>query len=337
MPSLEISRAAHAAPLPLAHLGRTASGYLCLLDEQPSFLVPARLLPRARPRVPARLVVNPLVWFSWTGSPPHEIAPWTRVFSGPPPDGGMAWISDPSAGSLLPFWLGPEARAALARSQPGAPAPSGLAPHLRDALLESRVLISPAREKRRLARCSAALDSASLAFRRGFVPLSGLIHPFHVGALRRYFRWLIRSGALRLGDAQSRLRYVAHNEPVARFFHHQLAAVMSRVAARPLKPSYVYFASYQGGAELERHTDRPQCEFSLTYCLDFTPEPASATAWPIRLDTPHGSVTVYQAIGDALAYRGCRLPHYRNRLWRGATSSSIFFHFVPEDFSGSLR
>jgi hypothetical protein len=164
-----------------------------------------------------------------------------------------------------------------------------------------------------------------------------LIHPYHVGALRRYFRRQIRTGALPLGDAQSALRHVAHNEPVARFFHHQLAAVMSRIAGQPVKPSYVYFASYQGGAVLEPHTDRKQCEFSVTFCLDFTPEPSCATDWPIRLDTPRGTVIVYQAIGDALAYRGCQLPHYRKRLWRCATSSSIFFHFVPQDFSGPLR
>ena len=108
-------------------------------------------------------------------------------------------------------------------------------------------------------------------------------------------------------------------------------------AAEPVKPSYVYFASYQGGAELERHTDRPQCEFSITYCLDFTPEPVRATPWPILLDTPAGRVTVYQAIGDALLYRGCQVPHYRRRLQEGATSSSFFFHFVREDFTGPLN
>ena len=107
---------------------------------------------------------------------------------------------------------------------------------------------------------------------------------------------------------------MAYNEPVARFFHHQIAATLSAVAGEPLKPSYVYLASYLSGAELKKHTDREQCEFSVTLCLDFSPEPALATPWPIRLDTPTGTVTVYQALGDGLAYRGTRLPHYRDRL-----------------------
>src|SRR5208283_4297740 len=64
---------------------------------------------------------------------------------------------------------------------------------------------------------------------KGYVPLEDLIHPFHVAALRRYYRYQIRTGAIRLGDRQSPRRYVAYNEPVARFFHHQLAGVFSEV------------------------------------------------------------------------------------------------------------
>jgi hypothetical protein len=47
-------------------------------------------------------------------------------------------------------------------------------------------------------------------------------------------------------------------------------------------------------------------------------------------------VTVFQAIGDALLYRGRELPHSRDALPEGHTSTSIFFHYVREDFAGSL-
>jgi hypothetical protein len=119
---------------------------------------------------------------------------------------------------------------------------------------------------------------------------------------------------------------------------------VSAVAGEPVKPSYVYFASYLSGAELRKHTDREQCEFSVTLCLDFSPEPALATSWPIRLvtgndtcdDSHAGTVTVYQAIGDGLAYRGTRLPHYRDVLGEGQSSTSIFFHYVAANYTGSL-
>ena len=67
---------------------------------------------------------------------------------------------------------------------------------------------------------------------KGYAPLGNLIHPFHVAALRRYYRYLIRTGAIQLGDGQSPRRYVAYNEPVARFFHRQIAATLERGGRR---------------------------------------------------------------------------------------------------------
>jgi hypothetical protein len=95
-------------------------------------------------------------------------------------------------------------------------------------------------------------------------------------------------------------------------------------------------AAYQSGARLEKHIDREQCEFSITLCIDYSPEPTAATPWPLRLETPRGTVTVSQALGDGLLYRGRELPHYRATLADGNTSTSVFFHYVAESFSGSL-
>ena len=314
---------------------RAPAGFYCLLDEQPTFLVPQRLL-KTQSAPDSQLVVNPRCWFSWRGAPPAEIAPWLESF-GESRGADTAWITDAATGALQPFWLGPELRASLEQATGGKPLPRPADPSIQRVLQFARILIDPPVEGRRLAEWSAAIASARAHFERGYVPLAGLIHPYHLGALRRYYRRQIRTGAFRLGDEQSALRHVAHNDPVARFFHHQLAGVVSAAAGEPVKPSYVYFASYQGGAELERHTDREQCEFSITFCVDFTPEPLAATDWPIRLDTPQGALIVYQAIGDALLYRGCHVPHYRKRLRQGATSSSIFFHYVRRDFSGPLN
>jgi hypothetical protein len=147
---------------------------------------------------------------------------------------------------------------------------------------------------------------------------------------------MIRRGMIRLGDQQSSRRFVAHNESVARFFHHQIANTVSAIAGEAVKPSYVYLASYQSGAELKKHTDREQCEFSVTFCLDFSPEPRRETSWPIRLATSKAKVTVFQSLGDGLVYRGTRVPHYRDPLPANQTSTSIFFHYVPVNFAGPL-
>ncbi len=249
----------------------------------------------------------------------------------------MAWVRNLATGNLLPFWLGPQMQSVVRDLRPNEVAPVSVPESVRSVLAAADILIPEDRTSQPSRQREELVNRASPVFReRGYAPLGDLIHPFHVAALRRYYRHLIRTGAIRLGDKQSPRRYVAYNEPVARFFHQDVTATLGALAGEPLKPSYVYMASYLGGAELKKHTDREQCEFSVTLCLDFSPEPNLETPWPIRLDTPTSNVTVYQALGDGLAYRGTRLPHYRSPLAQGQTSTSIFFHYVGADFAGSL-
>jgi hypothetical protein len=312
----------------------------CLLDEQPTHLVPQRLLAAAIARVASdqELVVNPQCSFSRDGVLPPEISAQARLLDGFSWEGTIVWIRDPATAALQPFWLGPELAVLFTALKPGDAAPPGLPPALRSALLCAGVLVPPDDASRRREEWAKTVARSAQAFQeKGYVPVAGLIHPFHLAALRRYYRHLIRTGAWHLGNGQSPRRYVAPNESVARFFHHQLTTTVAAIAGEAVKPSYVYPASYQSGAELEKHTDREQCEFSITLCLDYSPEPDHQTPWPLLLETKTGTVTVFQAIGDGLLYRGTLLPHYRHPLPEGNSSTSIFFHYVRQSFEGKLE
>ena len=311
--------------------------FYCLLHELPLHLIPrhARGLMQVNDDQP--LYLNPECVFCSEGEVPEELASRMDLLQGFALQGTTVWVRD-LAGNLQPFWLGGEFGTLLRGLRPFDPVDSSFPSSARGTLAAAGILISEEEKVRHELRHKEMIESAAKTFReRDYAPLPNLIHPFHVAALRRYYRHQIRSGAIRLGDRQSLLRYVAHNEPVARFFHHQIARVLSAVVGESLKPSYVYLASYLAGADLKKHTDREQCEFSITFCLDFSPEPKQATSWPISMDTAHGKVTVYQALGDGLAYRGTRLPHYRAPLGAGQTSTSIFFHYVSQDFAGPLE
>ena len=119
--------------------------------------------------------------------------------------------------------------------------------------------------------------------------------------------------------------------------HHQLTAVVQRVAGRPIRPSYVYLGVYREGAVLEPHVDREQCELSVTLLLEFQGAGPDPEPWPLWLRTPGGDVAISQAVGDALVYRGRTLPHWRTALGPQGRSMSLFFHYVDADFSGPLR
>lgn len=311
--------------------------FYCLLDDLPLHLVPpVAWVTQRNQGSGCELFLNPECKLYTAGELPEELRSQQELSKGFELDRTIAWVRD-TTGSLMPFWLGPQLESLIRGLRPGEPVPLSLPASVRSILAGAGILVSADSIGRRCAERDETAQTATELFqRKGYAPLRGLIHRFHIAALRRYYRHQIRTGSIQLGDGQSPRRYVAYNDPVARFFHRQLASIVSTVAGEAIKPSYVYLASYLSGAELKKHIDREQCEFSITLCLDFSPEPALATPWPICLDTPTGRVTVFQALGDGLAYRGTRLPHHRSRLGKGRTSTSIFFHYVSEDFTGSL-
>jgi hypothetical protein len=312
--------------------------FYCLLDELPLHLIPQRTLRSLRFQEDQLqdLYLNPECIVCGDGELPEEVASQKPLGSAFALQGTIAWVRNPATQNLLPFWLGPKLEYVVRNLGPNEPVPSSFPTSARRLLAQAGILMSEV-QKSRKRHSEEVLRNACLLLReKGYAPIGNLIHPFHLAALRRYYRHLIRAGAIRLGDKQSPRRYVAYNEPVACFFHRDIVAVLSAVAGEVLKPSYVYMASYLSGAELKKHTDREQCEFTITLCLDFSPEPLLETPWPIQLDTPAGTLTVYQALGDGLAYRGTRLPHYRSTLTERQTSTSIFFHYVVGDFAGSL-
>jgi len=311
----------------------------CCLDDQPDHLVPVRLLrpefwegPSDRP-----FLLNPECIFTVDGQLPEDASISALAGQSEIARGNIAWVRDPVNEALQPFWLGQELCNMLAGAQSGDPAPAALSPQARHSLTLANILVSRDYGSRRLREWDEIVSFIRPQFQsQGYAAVGLLIHPFHIAALRRYYRHQLRSGKLRLGDVQSPLRFVSYNDPVAQFFHRQLTPAMSAFAGEPLKPSYVYLASYQSGAVLEKHTDREQCDFSVTLCLDYSPEPRNTTPWPLQLHKKSGTVRVFQAIGDALLYRGCQLAHSRSELPEGHSSTSIFFHYVKQDFAGSL-
>jgi alkylated DNA repair dioxygenase AlkB len=152
--------------------------------------------------------------------------------------------------------------------------------------------------------------------------------------LQPYYRDLVAQGHLPLGDGQSD-RYAAHNEKWARWLHLELERSLRPVAPGH-KASYSYLGSYVAGAILARHTDREQCGLTASVCID-EEGPDPDFHWPLGLEDRAGQdVKATLLPGDALLFRGTELPHYREQLPSGCSYTSIFFHFVHNEFQGSL-
>lgn len=313
--------------------GYPSEYFHCLLDEQPYYLAPLR---EPAPVPPAPLIVNPLCWFSWLGPLPPDRAARIACAEHLLPSEAMVWVDDPGPRTVWPYWVGSEYADYLTGLYPGYAVPHELPPHAVWVLSQAGILAAPDDAERRRRGWLNQVEEKSASFARGYTLIDGLIPPFHLGALRRYFRFHVRAGSFGFGDGQVERRHAAHNQGVAAFFHYQLARAVTDIARTLVRPSYSYFAAYDGGAHLDRHTDREQCEYSITMCIDATPEPEQQAPWPLQLDVPDGALRIWQSIGESLLYRGRCLPHYRDELPPGYTHTALLFHYVDHDYTGPL-
>jgi len=253
--------------------------------------------------------------------------------------GRVVFVTDPVRGIELPYWIDDDEERVIARMVTTGEVPRRLAPPTRLGLVSSGILHDPAITRTARRRFGRMLASARARIESpGYVVLGELLPPAFVAAMRRYFRGLVAEGHLPLGDGQVAGRYNMYNERLCVWLHDRVTALIARAVARPIKPSYTYAAAYVGGAVLDKHTDRPQCDYTLSLAIDATPDDSRDGAWPLCLESKSEKAVVKALLApaDALLFRGRRLPHFRDVLAARRTSTSVLFHFVPRGFRGAL-
>lgn len=98
--------------------------------------------------------------------------------------------------------------------------------------------------------------------------------------------------------------------------------IVSQIIGETVLPTYCYSRVYLKNSFLDKHTDRPSCEISLTIHLDGDEE------WIIYVETSNKSVVpVILNTGDALIYLGEKAPHWRNQ-YNGEYYTQVFLHYV---------
>jgi hypothetical protein len=93
---------------------------------------------------------------------------------------------------------------------------------------------------------------------------------------------------------------------------------MEEITGLKLLPTYSYYRMYINGSILEKHSDRPSCEISVTVCLA-----SSGEDWPIYMEGASCSLNP----GEAVVYLGCDLNHWREEF-KGDYCSQSFLHYV---------
>lgn len=153
-------------------------------------------------------------------------------------------------------------------------------------------------------------------------------------------------------------RRSAHNTPFFVNIHQQLTDYASEIFGEKVKPSYVFLSLYENGGQCPLHLDRPQCRYTIDYLI----RQQADNPWPINIgcqmdddelstiEMKHPSspdeikavldsnkwTEVLLNPNDAVCYSGTNAWHYRPVRSNG-TADLVFWHFVPEEFSGPLN
>lgn len=102
----------------------------------------------------------------------------------------------------------------------------------------------------------------------------------------------------------------------------ELLPRMSSELGEPLLPTYTYARIYRNGEVLERHTDRPACEISVTLNLK------KDVDWPIYFKRLDGSeVGLELSPGQGAMYYGYDMEHWRE-AYTGNEFVQVFMHYV---------
>jgi len=125
------------------------------------------------------------------------------------------------------------------------------------------------------------------------------------------------------GDGQiPNAKAILDHEYMFETLHERLWPVIEQITGEELMPTYAYARLYSNGDVLEKHTDRPACEVSITIQLGRSHH----YAWPIYM----GGQRFDLAEGDGVIYPGCDVEHWRDKCDgpEGYYAGQVFLHFV---------
>ncbi len=316
-----------------------------LLADAPDHLVPSSA--RAQLAVDLDLLPYRSAWCQlegMSGAPDAMAIPVTVHH-----DAWTAWVRHPGHGACLPYLLDEASVVVVESTPPAWPVVRPLDRLQRWQLTAAGVLSPPGWAEEVQAAWKRTADTAhhDLA-RRGGAEISGAMEPLHLGRLRRHFRTLLRwqeegrVGGVRWSRsivAPGTSRLVTWDEPVARFFHHELSGMASWVVGHPVKPTRCavvidvtettshHDPALEGVRSLD--VDEPPEGFTLAVLVDAWPEPdRPATPPPPQLLTRDRYIHP-AVLGDGLLVRGgvvCAHLGLTDRL----LSTAILFGYVRE-------
>lgn len=128
------------------------------------------------------------------------------------------------------------------------------------------------------------------------------------------------------GDSQvPNAKAILEHEYMFETLQERVWPTLEKAVGEELIPTYAYARLYSNGDVLEKHTDRPACEVSVTIQLGRSHH----YAWPIYM----GGQRFDLGEGDGVVYSGCDVEHWRDKCDgpEGYYAGQVFLHFVRKN------
>jgi hypothetical protein len=127
------------------------------------------------------------------------------------------------------------------------------------------------------------------------------------------------------GDAQCPTSFTNYGALCYEALLLYLQPIIEEYTSKELLPTYSYMRIYYKNSILQKHTDRPSCEYSATICISIDDKP-----WDIffkKCETEH---CVSLNPGDLIIYKGQELEHWRDK-YDGNEQIQVFLHYVDKN------
>ena len=163
--------------------------------------------------------------------------------------------------------------------------------------------------------------------KNGFEKVPSFLTPLFSVFLQNYFATKVQNDPTLVGDSMAPNSNCIYGDTAFDVLMAMSTPEISRIVGKKLIPQYTYARIYKKGSILEKHSDRPECEYSVTLSLggEFKEN------WPIWIkDYDDNKHAVGLDQGDILVYHGTELEHWRDKF-EGEKQYQVFMHYVDAD------
>ena len=161
---------------------------------------------------------------------------------------------------------------------------------------------------------------------QGFQKIEKFIPSFFSLYLRNYFTLRVQNDNLG-GDEQAPNSHSVYGDPAFDMVMAMSTEDIGKIVGKNLIPQYTYARIYKNGSDLKIHSDRPECQYSVTLSLGGEYE----KPWPIWIKDYAGNMNeVPLDVGDCVVYHGTELEHWRDKF-EGNMQYQLFMHYVDAE------